>query len=110
MRKSSRVPDILQRGGFSFHSYVGRRLKVGFVGQCFIITALLAAALLIGSIVDRSLILEGRNLGLLEHPAIWAFLVLQIALPLSIKRSIQKLQRSRLRTAKSPNSTEGPPI
>jgi len=97
MRNSADATPLLQSGGFSLHFYVGRLFKVGFVGQCFILAALVAISFLVASTVDGSLILEGRNVGLLEHPAIWAFLVLQIALPLCIRRSIKKLQGTRLR-------------
>lgn len=96
MPKATRSNDVLQGGGFWLHAYVGRAFKVGFVGQCFVVTAFCVAAVLIVSTVDRSLILQGRNVGLLEHPAIWAFFVLQAALPLSIGQSILKLQGTSL--------------
>ena len=35
-------------------------------------------------------------MGLIEHPAIWAFFCLQIALPLSLRRSIRKLLGTRV--------------
>lgn len=97
MRTSSRIPDILQTGGFSLHYYVGRLFKVGFFGQSCMIAALVAVAMLTASALDHSLILAGPNIGLLEHPALWGFPLLQIVLPLLIRQSLQKLQRARLR-------------
>lgn len=97
MPRSSRIPDILQTGGFSLHYYVGRLLKVGFFGQICVIAALVAVAMLSASALDHSLILDGPNIGLLEHPALWGFPLLQIVLPLVIRQSLQKLQMARLR-------------
>jgi hypothetical protein len=97
MPKSSHTRDILQSGGFSLHYYVGRLFRVGFVGQCSILAALAAVAMFCASLIDHSLILNGRNVGLLQHPAFWGFPLLQIVLPLCIRQSIQKLQRARLR-------------
>jgi hypothetical protein len=97
MQRSTRITSLLQSGGFSFHYYVGRLLKVGFFAQCCIIAGLCASTILIGSVIDGSLILGGRNVGLLQHPGIWALLGLQIALPLSIRHSLKKLLKVRAR-------------
>jgi hypothetical protein len=97
MHKPSDINTILQTGGFSFHSFIGRIFRVGFLAQCCIIAALAACALVVGSIIDDSLVLEGRNIGLLEHPGIWAFFGLQVALPLSIRNSLKRLLRARRR-------------
>ncbi len=57
---------------------------------------MLAASLMVlASIVDGSLLLRGRDVGLLQHPAIWSFIGLQIALPLTIRRSLGKLLHAR---------------
>jgi hypothetical protein len=53
-----------------------------------------ALLILIGSAIDGTLTLEGRSVGLLEHPGIWAFFGLQIVLPLSIRHSLKKLLRA----------------
>jgi hypothetical protein len=95
--RNDRNRSLLQAGGFSLHYQVGRLLKIGFTAQCFVVTGLCAIVIFIGSIIDRSLFLEGRNVGLLEHPAIWAFLVLQTALPLTIRQSVDKLQQARIK-------------
>lgn len=97
MRNPSHIRAALQSGGFSFHRYIGCLFKVGFLAQCCIIAAIAASAILIASIIDRSLILNGRDVGLLEHPAIWAFIGLQIALPISILYSLKKLLRAHAR-------------
>jgi hypothetical protein len=95
MRRPPHVHDILKSGGFAFHYYIGRLFKVGFFSQCCIIAALAAAVILIGSALDGSLILPGRSIGLLEHPGIWIFFVLQVALPLLIRYSLKKLIKAR---------------
>lgn len=95
-RRSShpRIIDVLQHGGFSLHAYIGRRLNIGFLTQCCLLAAIAALLLFVGSVIDGTLFLEGRNLGLLEHPAIWAFFGLQVVLPLSIRHSLKKLLRA----------------
>lgn len=95
--RNVRNRSLLQTGGFSLHYQVGRLLKIGFSAQCFVVTGLCAVAIFMGSIIDRSLFLEGQNVGLLEHPAIWAFLVLQTALPLTIRQSLDKVQHTRIK-------------
>jgi hypothetical protein len=97
MHKPSHVPDILQTGGFSLHYYVGRLFKVGFFGQCCMIASLVAIAMLTVSAADHSLTLDGPNIGLLEHPALWGFPLIQIVLPLLLRQSLLKLQSARLR-------------
>jgi hypothetical protein len=95
MRRSPHANDVLKSGGFAFHYYIGRLFKVKFFSQCCIIAALAASVILIGSAIDGSLVLPGRSIGLLEHPGIWIFFVLQVALPLSIRYSLKKLIRAR---------------
>src|ERR1017187_10267421 len=92
---SPHISAALQSGGFSLHYRVGRLFTAGFLAQCCIIAASAAWAIFIGSTIDGSLILGGRNVGLLQHPGIWAFFGLQIALPLSIRQSLKNLLRSR---------------
>lgn len=97
MQRSLHIPDILQSGGFLLHYYVGRLFRVGFFGQCCVIAALAMVAMLAASAVDHSLILDGSSIGLLEHPALWGFPLLQIVLPLVIMQALHKLQMARLR-------------
>lgn len=94
MRRTPHVSDIMKSGGFALHAYVGRIFKVGFVSQCWILAGLSAAILLVGSVIDGSLILPGRSIGMLEHPGIWLFFVLQVALPISIRYSLKKLVKA----------------
>src|SRR6266853_828872 len=91
MRRSPLPTSVLQTGGFAFHRYVGRLLNIGFLGQCCVTASVSAVAMLIGSILDGTLILQGRNIGLLQHPVIWAFIVLQVALPLALRHSLNKV-------------------
>lgn len=90
----SHTLTLLQSGGFSFHRYVGRLLGVGFFPQCWILASIAAISVLIASVIDGTLFLGGRDIGLLEHPAIWSFVALQVALPLCMRHSLKKLLRS----------------
>jgi len=95
MRRSQSLTTVLKNGGFSLHSYVRRWLHVGFIGQCLIVTAIPVIAVFVGSILDDSLFLPGRNIGLLEHPGIWAFFGIQIALPIALRHSLKELLNAR---------------
>src|SRR5450759_2496679 len=90
MRRAMQLRDALGSGGFSLHRQVGRLFKVGFVWQSVTIAACSAALMLIAGALDRTLILNGRDVGLLEHPGIWACIGLQVILPLSVRRSLAK--------------------
>ena len=96
-RRSAKIPPMLKRRGCAFHGYVGQVLPVGFTFQCFLIPLLIATLIVIASAVDKTFTLDGRNVGLLEHPAIWSLLLLQILLPLCINNSLQQLQVARFR-------------
>lgn len=109
MQSDVSIGAALTTGGLSFHHSVGRICRVGFLVQCCIIAALAACAMLAGSVIDGSLILEGRNVGLLEHPGIWAFFGLQIALPLSIRNSLNKVVESQGKIREFTNSRETSP-
>ena len=95
MRRPGRLSSAFQSCGFFLHYLLGRLFGIGFAAQCCTTAAVAGVAILVGSIIDGSLVLEGRNVGLLEHPTIWAFFSLQIALPISLRRSTRKLLRAR---------------
>jgi hypothetical protein len=95
MRQSVRLSSVLQGGGFALHGWIGRRFQIDFCKQSWLATALFAVPVVLASAFDRSLVLGGRDVGLFEHPAIWAFFGLQIALPLSIRRSLVRLAKAR---------------
>jgi hypothetical protein len=95
MRKAKGLTSLLEKGGFAFHRKVGDILKVGFAGQCWLLSGLVAGVILAAGAWDRSFVLAGRDVGLFEHPAIWAFLGVQVALPLAIRRSLINLARAR---------------
>lgn len=96
MRKSSPIPKILQSGGFSFHYYLGRYLRLGFFWQSCVVAAIIAAGMLLVSRLDHSWILPRQDVGLLEHPGLWGFPLLQILVPLCVRQSLQKFQQARL--------------
>lgn len=60
------------------------RLNI-FIAVLFLLLIFLAASL------DSSLLLKGRNAGLLQHPAIFAFLATQCVLPYAAARSLTLL-------------------
>jgi len=94
MRKSPRTPALLQTRGFSLHGYLGRKLHVGFFAQCCIVAGLVAVLMLTASTIDHSLILPGRDIGLLQHPGLWGFPLLQIVLSRVHSRDIIKTAKS----------------
>ncbi|MFA5897554.1 MAG: hypothetical protein WC829_00435 [Hyphomicrobium sp.] len=95
MRTAVRLSAALEGGGYSLHRQVGRVLNLGFLGQNYVLAGLACGAILLAGLWDRSFFLPGRDVGLFEHPAIWAFVGLQVALPLTIRRSLANLVRAR---------------
>jgi hypothetical protein len=95
MRRLERLSSAFKDGGFWFHNWLGRLLGVGFTAQCYTVAALAAVAALVAAFVDGSLFLNERDIGLLEHLAIWGFFCLQIALPISLRYSTRKLLKAR---------------
>jgi hypothetical protein len=94
MLRPLHVSDVVKTAGFRLHHYLGSKFRIRFSYVCYILAILPAGLFLIGSAIDGSLVLPGRNIGLLEHPGIWVFLILQVALPISLKYSLKKLIRS----------------
>jgi hypothetical protein len=95
MSKASYTDDILNSGGFWLHKIIGKYLRVAsFTKQTVILTVLSAGSMFLASIVDNSLYFPGRDVGFLEHPAMWGFLVLQTVLPISLARSLRKLEHT----------------
>lgn len=92
MRASVSADTLLRTGGFSLHGLLGRTLGLQFSAQCWTVALTSAALIGIAGVLDHTLWLEGRSVGLLEHPAIWTFIGLQIALPLSIRHSLALAQ------------------
>ena len=93
MSKAPDTADILMSGGFWLHRKIGKLFRVAsFTKQTFILTALWAGLMFLASAIDHSLLLPGRDVGFLEHPAVWGFLVLQTVLPISLARSLKKLE------------------
>ncbi len=54
-------------------------------------TILFCLGILLGSLLDGTLILSGENWGLLQHPTIWAFFFIQAIVPFSINFSLKRL-------------------
>jgi len=106
MRPAQRLSSLLRSGGLWPHYLMGRLLKAGVKTQSWVLGMLAAVAVIVASIIDGSFVLAGRAVGLLEHPAIWGFLGLQVAVPLVLIHSFRRLLRSRhrLRVVGSPRS------
>ena len=95
MSKAHYTDDILSSGGFWVHKEIGKVFRVtSFTKQSFIISALSAGLMLVASSIDKSLYFPGRDVGFLEHPAVWGFLALQTVLPISLARSLKKLEHT----------------
>jgi hypothetical protein len=92
MRHAPSISALFKTGGFLGHYYLGQALRIGFTGQCILVAVISAVFVLAGSFIDRTLILKGGDIGLFQHPAIWAFFVLQVALPLSVRHSLRRLE------------------
>lgn len=95
---SQQVEALLEKGGF----WIGRFIARGFIAQCLILTAFSAILIILASVLDGTFFLSGRNVGLFEHPAIWSFLILQIALPLSLRHSLKRITGPKVEKLDSP--------
>jgi hypothetical protein len=97
MRKASHTDHILESGGFCLHRLVGKYWKLSsFTGQTLVITTICAVVMFLSSLIDGTLYLTGRDVGFVEHPAVWGFLLLQTVLPISVARSIVKLSHTKI--------------
>ena len=86
--------ELLSKGGFAADGYVSRLLRLDFAVRCLLIPIAWAFLFLAGAAIDHSFLLPGRSVGLLEHPTIWTFLLLQAALPLILRKSLIQLGES----------------
>jgi hypothetical protein len=107
MLKTSHTDGILESGGFWLHSLVGKYRKLSsFISQTLVITAICAVVMFLASLIDGSLYLPGRDVGFVEHPAVWGFLVLQTVLPISVAGSIEKLSHATIEDGEIVNKPE----
>lgn len=60
-----------------------------------LLTALAGISFLLGSAADNSLTLSGHGYGFLEHPGIFGWFVIQLALPIAIQRTLKEAIRAR---------------
>ena len=60
-----------------------------------LLTAIAATSLFLCSAADNSLTLIGHGYGFLEHPGIFGWFVIQLALPIAIQRALKKAVRAR---------------
>ena len=67
------MAEIHRSGGFWPHWRAGQLLHVGFAMQSCVLTGICVAGALAASARDHTLLMSGRNVGLLQHPTIWAF-------------------------------------
>ncbi len=76
---------------FQFGKKVSFLFKKSVFGQSCFIASLFILLLVIGSLLDHTLLMEGINVGLLEHSTFWGFIVMQIIAPWFLQKSINKL-------------------
>lgn len=73
----------------------GRRLAFilsnSVIRQSFFMGILFTILFLTGSLIEQTLVMKGRDIGLLEHPTTWFFLLIQIIAPFFLKKSMEKL-------------------
>ena len=82
-----------------FYNYpvfrLGRRLSFilskSVNSQSCFMAVLFTVLFLTGSLIDQTLIMKGRDIGLLEHPTTWAFLIIQIIAPIFLNKGVEKL-------------------
>lgn len=87
--------DALRSGGFAPHRWIGRLFGVSFSAQVWFLGVGSAAVLTVAAWLSGSLYLQGPSIGLFEHPAIWAFVGMQIVLPFAIRNSLIILAKHR---------------
>lgn len=75
-------------------SHIGIR---GFSARSIVFGLFLASIIFSASVLDGTLIMAGDSRGLLEHPAIWFFIILLIAIPICLRSSVAELISCRLR-------------
>lgn len=95
MYPRARLRTVLRTGGFSLHHALGTTAHIGFVAQCGLLGCLVAVAVVAAGVLDNTLLLRGRDVGVLEHPTIWTLVALQVILPLSLRRSLVRLVHAR---------------
>lgn len=76
---------------FRFGRKIGFVFRKSIVFQSIFITVISIILILTGSLIDQTLILKGKDVGLLEHPTIWCFLLIQLVTPIYLKKAIGEL-------------------
>lgn len=61
-----------------------------FITQNVIISITVTLLIVLSSVIDGTLFLSKEDIGLLEHPAIWAFIAAQIFIPIVLVKSLEK--------------------
>jgi hypothetical protein len=81
---------------YNYHVFrIGKRLSVLFkksiVAQSIFLTILFIILFIVGAFIDRTLIMTGKDTGLLEHPTIWAFLLINMIAPIYLSKALENL-------------------
>ena len=91
MDSSSTAQDFLSAYPAFFYSKLFQRFFPGdLLRHNALVTLISAIALAVASAFDRSLYLSGSSVGLIEHPAVYAFLLAQWIFPYSVTAALQK--------------------
>src|SRR5437773_2139421 len=78
---------------FAISLTAGRRYSIAWSAQANAVVAVVfGAAFLVTASVEKTLIMRGDAVGLLEHPGIWVFLVAQIVVPWTVTRSLRAIR------------------
>lgn len=65
--------------------------KKNIAYKSLFITFFLLSLIVLSSFLDHSLILPGRDIGLIEHPVIWSFIIIQAVIPFSVNSAVTEL-------------------
>lgn len=91
---------------FAFTLTARRRFSVTSPGRANTVVAIVfGAAFLVAAYCEKTLIMNGPSVGLLEHPGIWVFLVAQVIIPWTVTRSLETFRTLRV-TASAPVTPE----
>lgn len=86
-------PDVLSRyPAFRYVAWLGRWKQLDPAKSNLVVTGIFLLLLLVAGWRDRSFILWGEPVGLLEHPGPLIYLVGQAVLPFAVRTSVRRLE------------------
>jgi hypothetical protein len=92
MESSNKVGDTLKYYPvFRLVDYIIPIKRLGVSWKFLIVTICITVFVLVGSTIDKTLIMKGPDIGLFQHPAIWTFLIGQVIACFSVSLSVKRL-------------------